>query len=291
MRKFVCFLSSTLILVVPVSLSAEEFAAARLLPESVVIYAEAPFAGDSLGDLLDHPQRQKIEALPKYQEWLEGEERRQLMMGVRFIEAQLGMPWRRAIEKLGEGGVYFALDGASRSIAILVKSDDAAFLKKSHDTLLDLVRADGAEKRKSDPLKSIDYRGVQAFRADNIRFAISGKWLILASSDALGKSIIDHILDDSERSLAQNDRFRTAHASRGAAPLAWAYADLATIRSAGIAKPLLGGKASDPGAELIFGGVLNTLHNAPFATVELTSEGSSIDLALTLPHDPSWTHG
>lgn len=269
--------------------TATDVSAAQLLPDSVVLYAETTSTGDLLDGVLDHPHREKFEAFPPYQKWLKSEGRKQLMFGVSFLEAQLGLPWRVAIEKLGTGGVYFALDGASEGVAILVKTDDEAFLKKTLDTLVNLARADASGKGNSDPFQSTDYRGVQAYRADEVRFAVVKEWLVLTSSDTLGKSIIDRILDGSKRSLAQNARFQAARASRHPSPIAWAYADLASIRAAGVAEELLGGKARDPAAELLFGGVLSTLHKTPFATAQLTSKAGALDLALRLPHDPSWT--
>ena len=269
--------------------SPSDISAPQLLPASVVLYAEIPSAGELLGKVLDHPHRQQFESFPPYQKWLESNDRAQLMLGVRFLEAQLGMPWRQAIEKLGAGGVYFALDGVSESVAILVKSSDKTFLSKAHDTLVNLARVDNLGKGKPDPFHSLDYRGIETLRVDELRFAVVKQWLVLTSSDRLGKSIIDTLLDGPKRSLAQTDRFLAALASRSHSPLAWAYADLATIRSAGVAQPLLGGKSHDPAAEILFGGVLSTLHKTPFATAQLTSKNDSLDLDLFTPHDPSWT--
>ncbi len=294
MFRKLCATFVLLAIVVPVSLpaaknSATDLSAAHLLPETVVLYAEITSTSDLLSGVLDHPQRQKFEALPPYQKWLKSEERTQLMFGVRFLESQLGESWRHAIKKLGAGGISFALDGASEGVAILVKTNDKAFLKKTLDTLVNLARTDAAGNGRPDPIRSADYRGVQAYRADEVRFAVVEEWLILTSSDTLGKSIIDNVLDGSKRSLAQSDRFQAARATRSNAPLAWAYADLATIRSAGVAESLLGGKSPDPAAELIFGGVLSTLQKTPFATAQLTAEEGTLALALSLPHDPSWT--
>ena len=294
MCRLFCATVVLLALAVPASLPAAknstiDYSAAKLLPDSVVLYAETTSTGDLLGAVLNHSHRQKFEAFPPYQKWLESKERLQLMFGVRFLEAQLGISWQSAIEKLGAGGVFFALDSASEGVAILVKADDKEFLKKTLNTLLELARADSLENGKPDPFQSTDYRGIQAYRADDLRFAVVDQWLILTNSDTLGKSIVDNFLDGSQRSLAEHERFQQARSSRHSEMLAWAYADLATIRSAGVAEQLLGGKSNDPGAEILLGGVLSTLNKTPYATAQLTSEEGSLDLALSLPHNPSWT--
>jgi len=294
MCRAICATFVLLAVAVPLSLPSAEIkgsdtSAASLLPESVVFYAETASTSDLLSGVLDHPHRQKFEDLPLYQKWLKSEERTQMMFGVQFLETQLGVSWRSAIEKLGAGGIYFAFDGASQGVAILVKTDDKAFLEKTLDTLVNLARVDAAGNGRPDPFQSVDYRGVQAYRADEVRFAAVEEWLLLTTSNALGKSIIDNVLDGSKQSLSQNDRFQAALETRPHTSLAWAYADLATLRSAGVAEPLLGGKSPDPAAELLFGGVLSTLLKTPFATAQLMPEEGSLALAISLPHDPSWT--
>lgn len=177
MRQLICLIcsfSAILVLATPASLPATEISAPRLLPASVVLYAETTSVGDLLGGLLDHPQRHKLKALPQYQEWLESPERRQLLLGVQFMEAQLGVPWRDAIEQLGDGGTYFAFDGASRGIAILVKSADEAFLNKTEERLLNLARADAAGRGDPAPFKSSEYRGRKPFARTKSGSPLSG---------------------------------------------------------------------------------------------------------------------
>ena len=265
--------------------AAAQEAAAHFLPESVVIYAETAPSGDLLAATLTHPLRAKLEEFPPYQQWSSSDERAELMFAVRYVEAQLGTPWRPAIEKLAAGGIAFAVDGATEGVAILVKSDDADFLARTRDTLLKMARADAAEKGNPEPFKTGTYRGIQAYRADDLRFAVVKDWLVLVSSDELGKAIVDRLLDGDGQSLADSQKYQQAIAERSDDALAWIYADLTTIREAGVVKELLGGQASDPGAELLFGGVLNALHHAPFATAQLTSDRGAFELSMAVPHD------
>lgn len=171
----------------PARLIAAEPTAAVLLPPSVVLYAESASASVVLDELLAHPLRSQIEGWPPYQEWLESEKRQEMAEGLAYVESQLGMPWRQALGKLGHGGLHFAFDGASRSAALLLRSDDQEFLTKTVETLVAAVRADHAGKGEADPYKRVEYRGLTAYRAGDIRFAAVDGWLVLATSDALGK--------------------------------------------------------------------------------------------------------
>lgn len=289
MRSLFSLICFSIALLLPVTKSFAETSATKFLPPTVVIYAETGATGDLLSDLLEHPQREKIESLPAYQKWLGSDEHKKLMMVTKLIESQLGTSWQQAIEKLGAGGIHLALDGATQSMALLVKSDDELFLEKAKNAIVNLSLLDAAGKGKSVPFQPVDYRGVQAYRADQVRFAIVGKWLVLSNSSELGKGIIDSMLDGLENSLADAKQFRAALATRPSNSRAWAYADLKTIRSVGIAKALLGGKSKNPGVELLFGGVLNTLHETPYATANVATRTGSMELSLKVPHNSEWT--
>ncbi len=265
-----------------------QFAAAHLLPESVILYAETASSDELLRKTWDHPLRRKIEAATQYSKWLDSNEYKRLLFGITFLELQLDIPWRRAVEKMAAGGVTFAVDGSSQSVAMLMRADDAAFLKRTSNKLLSIARSGATSKRQPDPFQAIDYRGVATYRVDQAHIAIAGPWLILASSDSLSKNILDRLLDGTAGSLAENEKFQLAAKTRNRSVLAWAYADLETLRAVGVAQPLLGGEAIDPGAELIFGGVLGTLHETPFATAQLSATADNVELALTVPHDPKW---
>ncbi len=288
MRQLVAFFSLSLPLLLPTPESIAEPTAAQLLPSSVVLYADTTSSADLLSVVLDHPLREKLESLPQYQQWRKGEDYRKLSMVVKLMEAQLKTPWRPALEELGAGGIHFALDGASQSPVVLVKSDDEVLLEKAKNAIVNLALMGAAGNRKTKPFKSVDYRGVEAYRSQKAHFAIVDKWLILTNSDEVGKNIIDRMLDGSEDSLADDKQFQTALANRPTNARAWAYVDLNTIRTAGVAERLLGGKSQNPGAELILGGVLETLHQTPFATANLTAAEDSVALAVNVPHDANW---
>lgn len=266
-----------------------ETPATKYLPASVVLYAETSATGDLLSDILDHPQRKQVESLPQYREWLKSEDYRKLQFVLKLVESQLGAPWRESIEHLGAGGIHVAFDAASQGVAILVESDDKLMLEKAKNAVVNLSLMSAAGKRRSTPLKITEYRGVEAYRAEKARFAILDHWLVLTNSSELGKNILDRMLDGSTDSLADHRQFQTAIASRPGNARAWAYADLKTLRNAGVAKQLLSGKSENPGAELLAGGILNTLTHAPFATAHLTSHEGSLKLTASVPHDKSWT--
>lgn len=289
MPRLYCFAFLAFLLTPSTSALAAVTDAPALLPSTVAIYVETSSSGQLLNTVLDHPQRQKFEALPQYQAWLESDDYRQLTIGVKFVESQVGTTWREALELIGAGGIHFALDGATQSVALLIQSDDAAFLTKVQDTLVNLSLLGVSPSGGGNPLREVDYRGIEAYAAEKARIAVFDKWLIFTNSSQLGKGILDRLLDGPHDSLAENQRFQAAVATRPHNGYAWAYANVDLIRSAGVAEQLLGGKANNPAAELLVGGVLNTLNNTPFATAHLVPNSGSVELAVKMPHDDAWT--
>ncbi|MEZ6111924.1 MAG: hypothetical protein R3C99_13030 [Pirellulaceae bacterium] len=67
--------------------------------------------------------------------------------------------------------------------------------------------------------------------------------------------------------------------------MAWAYLDLATVRSGPDGEKLAAGRAENPLAELIAGGVLDNLTRAPYAAASLEFNTHRARLQFTLPHD------
>lgn len=289
MRRLTRVFAATLIFTLPTSVRAAALDATEILPSTVVIYAETTSAEQLLSAVLDHPQRRKVEALPKFQEWLASDDYRRMSMGVKFVESQLGTTWRRAIETIGAGGLHFAVDGKTQGVALIVQSDDVAILEKAETTLVNLSQLAASGNNGGDRLRSVNYRGVTAYRAKEIRFAVVGNWLMITNSSELGKEILDRLLDGASGSLAEEATFRSAHATKPEDAYAWAFANLKPLRSAGVAKKLLGGKSENPGAELILGGVLNTLHKTPYVTAQLASGNQAIELSVAMPHDHAWT--
>jgi hypothetical protein len=65
--------------------------------------------------------------------------------------------------------------------------------------------------------------------------------------------------------------------------------NIEAIREGGIAKVLFAGKTDNPVAELLVGGLLDTLRHTPYMTASLTLDQRHTRLELTTPHQQAWT--
>lgn len=268
--------------------AAAEKTAAELLPGTTVLYAELANPAQFLETVMDHPVRQKLNELDEYQKALDSKQMREFKVVLQVIETQIGMDWQTALKTLTGGGVVAAVDASTEGVAVIIKASNEEKLTKTFDTLLDLARKDAANKGNPDPIRSAEYRGITAYQGGEARMAIFGPWLVVTNKGDLGKLLLDNYLDGTETSLAKNERFQKAKSSISSGQVAWAYADLKTLRDAGVGKAMFQGRAENPAAELLLGGILSTLKKTPYATASLAFSKQQTQLSFSVPHQADW---
>ena len=267
--------------------------AAELLPPTAVYYAEIPEPDKLIGALLDHPLRGRVEELEVWKRATQTPEYFQGIVGLRIVEFALGMEWRKALETLAGAGLYAAFDPPTQGFAILARAPDEKQLLTLRDKLLTLARDDAKRNKRPDPLQTREYRGVTADEANGSASAVIGPWLVITNKADLGKAIIDRHLDrpqgtpDAPASLAQLPKFQGAKNGSKRATL-WLFADIEAARASGLAPQAYSGKADNIIAEFLFGGLLDTLKQTPYATLSFHLTPADARLNLALPHQSQW---
>lgn len=264
--------------------AAADRTAIDILPQTTILYAEIPNPAGVLSTILDHPLRQKIEALESYKAATKTGDYQNFLAGRTFLETMLGMKWREALETLTARGMYVGFDSKTQGLVLLIHAKDAASLDMLRTKLLELTRLG----KDPDQVKEAEYRGVTAYEVNKAKFAVIDDWLLITNKSETGKLLLDRFIDGAEQSLANSETFMKARASRAKDSAGWAYADLNTLRDAGVAKKLFAGKSENPAAELLIGGILCTLQKTPFATAQLATSNDGIELELAIPHQPDW---
>ena len=271
-------------------LAGEDRSVPQLLPATTVIYAEIPQPKAVLDVALDHAICRWLEARPEFIAATATPQFNQFRNAVGLFEAQVKQNWREALETLLQGGVYVAVDGKSEGVALLVKSGDRAKLASLRDFALQFVAAQRLAQGGEAAIRDVEYRGVAAHAAGELRFGVLGSWFVLTNKSELGKEIVDRLLGDERESLAANERFKTALSQAGERS-AWAFFDVATLRSSGKAPQFYREKANDPGEEFFIGGLLATMNKTAYATAKLSLAPDELRFALAAPTDPAWTAG
>ena len=282
------FLSSSCSAVKAENRPGTEVSAAELLPPTTILFAEMSHPRQLVDLILSHPLREKVESFDKIGTALKSPGFAQFQMIVGVIEGQIGMTWKEAIEATTTGGFYLAFDPASNGVAVLTRARDRKTLEMLRDTFIRLARDDAKNKGKSDPIETTEYRGITAYGMKDVRFATLDTWLIWTNKAALGKTILDNYADEGGTSLADSDRFQQARKSIVGKPTLWAYLDIGTLRDAGAAPGLMKKTTENPVAELLFGGLLETVQNTPYLAGSLYLTEKNVELKVAAPHDAAW---
>lgn len=264
--------------------SAAERVATKLFPKSTVLYAEIANPPSLLAAVFDHPLRQKIEALEPYKQAIRTDSYRRFLTGRKFVEIQLGMEWREALETLTANGIYAGVDAETEGLAILIHAKDADSLDLFKAKLLELTKLG----KNPDQIKQGEYRGIPAYEADKTKFAVVDDWLLITNKSETGQEVLDRLIDGEGDCLADAERFQSALSKRPADATGWAFADLKTLRDAGVAKKLFAGETENPAVELLVGGIFSSLQQSPFATASLRASQAGLGLEFAMPHQTDW---
>lgn len=272
-----------LFLALPVT--AAEKTPRDLLPATVIGYAEVPQPGRLLDGVLEHPLTKQLQALPEYQQALGRPEYQKGLETLAAIEKQLGEKFRPAVGKLTHGGIYFGFDLASQGVVLIAKAQDAACAEKARDTAFELIRGAAKENGGGDPIKFGEHRGIKSYQVGELRLAVHEGWIIAANKSLTLSFVLNNLLDDKPESLAGEAQFQAAYAKRSPSAAVWSYLDLRLLRSTGVLKTLASQKSDNPAGELLAGGIVTALPDAPYVTATLEFEPQRIALSFAMPCD------
>ncbi|RLS73190.1 MAG: hypothetical protein DWI00_10805 [Planctomycetota bacterium] len=272
-------------------LLAEEPQASQLLPNTTVAYLEIAQPVTILNTVLDHPLSQRVQAMDVYKKAQMSEGFRGFLTGRKFFELQIGADWRPAIDALTARGIYAGYDAATQGAVLLVRGKDEATMENFRAKILEMTRLSGGEKG-----EPVEYRELLIYRLEKGGAAVVRDWLIVTNKSELGKSVVDRLLDSGEGNASQDDAatlagntdFLAAQKTRGMEADAWGFVNLNAVREAGGAKKLFEGKAENPLAELLIGGIQSTLRHSPYLTADLEVASGGVKLQFSTPWQSDW---
>lgn len=256
---------------------------AELFPPSTVIYAELSNAEELAETIYEHPLRARIEAMPAYQQFTQSAQFRQIEQGRTMAEGMIGMPIRQAIETFLAQGASVGFDAQSESFAAIIRGKDAKTMRELRDKALALVSL----AREGTTVTKVEYRGIEAHRAEDIRLAVHEDRMLLTNSSDLGKAIIDRMLDGGE-SLAGHSGYQEAKATQPEGATLWAFADVETIRSSGAAEAIYEQQIDNPVLEALVGGIQSNLQQTSYATATIVADKQHVSIELSTPHQTDW---
>ena len=290
-RGLAAYLALSVTLVHSPVVTGQDRSASDLLPETVTVYAELAPLQDVLALVLNHPFREKLEALPSYATLLESEGYQRFRDGIAAFEGSMGKPWDEAIATVTDRGVVFAYDPHSQGLVLLIHSSDDDQLKRLRGFVLAIAQMGQGN---FGPVQQGEYRGFTGYVVrENLKMALVDDWMVLTNQTDLGKGIIDRYLDASGNSFSDNEQYQMAmdDANSTSANLN-VFVDLQSIRDRGVAEEAFyAGKTENIVVETLLGGVLSNLTQTPVVTASLSIAETGATLTARTPHDRSYESG
>ncbi len=263
---------------------------ARLLPETTVGLVHVPSATAIVDTILNHPLRERIEALPEIQQGKQSKQYTAFMGGVALFEASMTMAWPDTVSALSSDGLFLAVDAPSKGVVALAKGSSPEITQRFIKTVISTVKIANSKAK----VKEADYDRFHAYSIDDVLITQLDGWLLATNKPELAKTIVDRyiaLVDKNSEirsdSLAEQEGFQSA-AKNSSESAAWAYLNIAMIRDSGAAQELYSGKSENILAEAIFGGILSNLRETPHATAWLSLDAGDLGLSVTLPHQQEW---
>jgi hypothetical protein len=272
--------------------SAQDRSLVQLFPESTVAFVEIAPADQ----WIQHPLRQQVQASANFKEVWRSEPVMKLRSGLMLAEFALGDKAENLITKLTMGGAALAVDKEQQGVALVAKTESKDWLESYLKKIVKLARDEAAKKGGDDPLKETEYRGLLAYKTKDGIIAALDEYLLVTNKHTLAKIIADRYVDRSADGFEQTeqysqfakDRNQATDSSTTGKEVGWMTVDIQSLRKAGVAPDLLGGRAKDFGAEMILGGLLAVLHQTPTVSGTLRLSDSKISLSLDSPYQTDW---
>lgn len=268
--------------------STGQWESTRFLPPDVSIVIDLRDLGSRWREIEGSSVFQKLMANPGIQDALASKQFQNARKGQQFIEGLFAKPLVDLVQDLTQEGATLAWK-SEREVAMLIKPASDTF-DRLKQTLKEFTTATALGKSNDDQgqLFATTYRGVDAYGINKARIAFCNDWVVVCSTNEIGKNILDRILGDNSDSLAEEKWFRQAtdlanSKSPGATPAVTALFDLNRLREEG---KLRIPRGADPGQEIIFGGAFDAAEKSPVAVALALIDGKSAHVQVAALREP-----
>ncbi len=266
----------------------DERTPADLLPQTTMAFLEMPRPDEFLPVVEQHGLVKRLLALAPVRTAMQKNEYVAFRGVLALVEVQMELPWREVVRRGIGGGLAIAFDKETGGVVLIAKTTDGSTHAKFAEVLTNLVALDAQNKAKDNPVAASEYREQKVYSVEQIWVATVADWVVAANRRELHHQVVDRILDQSNGSLAEDSQFAEARKAANPSAVVWGYANLAAVRDAGIASQAFAERTENPLAEILLGGIVSTLRQTPYVTVDLVVRDDGIEISASAPHDRSW---
>ena len=234
------------------------------LPDSVVAVVQFRDLGDLWKTLEQTKFARTVIGSAEFERFQESPQFAQLTAGRLFIEGLFEQDLRELLQEATAGPGVAALDRDGAFAVICFPS--AETMSRTEKILSEFATLAGLSREGPPALRAVSYQGISAYAADQARIALHQGRIVIASNNTIGKAILDRALSSQLAALPRQAWYQAAERTLAAADLAErrirGAIDLEALRQAG---KLSLERGKDLGQELLFGGVLEVVGDAPLA--------------------------
>ena len=260
--------------------------AAEWIPAEAEVALEVVRPKAILDTLLDSKLSATVMALPPIKQAFEQPKLQQLRNATGMVQLMLGTDWKTALRKAFGGGVTLAASPRHGAL-LIVDAEDEEFLKKVHETLLQIAKAEAAKQNKADAIQSADYQGVTCWTFDGKEgHALLGRRLVLSDRREVLKAALDLRAKAGGQALAALPAYQAAKRAAGGESVAWGFLNWAAVKEQPATKKALG-EYANPGAALLAASLNDALRQSNWLAVGLKLDGEALSLRAMIDGRPS----
>ncbi len=272
--------------------SAQSAKGAGWIAQDAAIYLEIAHPEHLIDRATSASFQQMLYAVPAYSRYLKNPKYKEFRSVVEFVSGKLGTTWDKGLRDLAGGGIVAAVEaepGKAPRVIVAITPRDAAFLTKSIATLNELARKDAADKKKPDPIKAWEHRGVAGFIPEKGAYAVVDGTLVVADGPDTLKSVVNRARDGAKsfKPLVDDPEWQLRKKAMRGDAFAWGLVRLDRLRAIDKAKFTVPDREKTPaGATFFLGSWVEVIRKAPWAAASLTWTDRHMAVELNLPNPP-----
>lgn len=255
--------------------------AGSVLPESSIAFVEVPDPTRLVNTLANHPVIERIKADKTLSKAWNSADLMKARAGIRMAEVALGKKIPDIVDILGGKGVAAAFDPKTEGVILIARSGQPEEFAALLDKIIQFTQQN--QKMATDT-----YRGVSVMKLDKAAMARFKDGFIMTNKPELGKHVIDAMLSSDGKSLSKNATFVKAGFDQPAKDeTARLFVDTAALKKLGAMDKIEEGLKSNPLAELILGGVIESLTKSDFVVADASLTDTRFHIGARTPYDPA----
>ncbi len=244
--------------------------ASRWLPAETMITLELRDTAPLIDLLAGADMQRALKTLPAYQSLQQDKGYLEFQALVKFLELALEMEWRDALQQLTRDGVCLAVC-PQEQVVLIVEAADEILLKRLHDVIVDMVRADGGSATPR------DYHGLATWSFDgNEHHALVGRRLIFANQRPALHRVLDQRRKPKQPSLAAESSYQAAQKTVADESVASAFVNAKRwLQIPGVAA-MFQEQRGNPLAALLFAGLAEAVRQSTWLSLDARVDGHAL---------------